>query len=219
VTAANGDRAPDRMLVAVRASAPVAAMPPKNGATMFPIPSATSSELGSCLVSVTPSATTADSSDSIAPSMAIANAAGSSSRIRPYPSGVVPHGSAGVGNMDGMPATSTPPTMVWNRVPIVATSRAGNSRAIRATPAVTPAIAISGAGTLRVTRGNTTSSPNVTAAIASSLMCAVPRACQNAASLAKKCSGSGPVARPNASLICSAAITVAMPVVKPVVTG
>ena len=39
-----------------------------------------SSAFGSCLVSVMPSATTADSSDSIAPSMAIANAAGSSSR-------------------------------------------------------------------------------------------------------------------------------------------
>ena len=53
VTDANGERAPERMLVAVRASAPVAAMPPKNGATMLPTPSATSSELGSCLVSVT----------------------------------------------------------------------------------------------------------------------------------------------------------------------
>ena len=71
------------MLVAVRASAPVAAMPPKNGATMLPMPSATSSEFGSCFVSVMPSAMTADSSDSIAPSIAIANAAGSSSRIRP----------------------------------------------------------------------------------------------------------------------------------------
>ena len=47
IAAANGERAPARMLVAVRASAPVAAMPPKNGATMLPTPSATSSELGS----------------------------------------------------------------------------------------------------------------------------------------------------------------------------
>ena len=51
VTAANGERAPARMFVAVRASAPVAAMPPKNGATMLPMPSATSSAFGSCLVS------------------------------------------------------------------------------------------------------------------------------------------------------------------------
>lgn len=68
------------MLVAVRAIAPVAAMPPKNGATRFPTPCATSSASGSCLVPIMPSATTAQSSDSIAPSMAIAAALGMSAR-------------------------------------------------------------------------------------------------------------------------------------------
>ena len=37
-TAATGERAPARMLVAVRAIAPVAAMPPKKGATRLPTP-------------------------------------------------------------------------------------------------------------------------------------------------------------------------------------
>ena len=69
--AAIGERAPERMLVAVRAIAPVAGMPPKNGVTMLPTPSASSSASGSCRVRAMPSATTADSSDSMAPSMAM----------------------------------------------------------------------------------------------------------------------------------------------------
>jgi hypothetical protein len=80
-TDAIGDRAPARMLVAVRASAPVAAMPPKNGHTRFAMPSPISSEFGSCSVPLMPSATTADISDSIAPRIAIANADGRRSRI------------------------------------------------------------------------------------------------------------------------------------------
>ncbi len=74
--AARGERAPERTLVAVRASAPVAAMPPKKGATMLPAPWATSSASGSCEPPVMPSATTAESSDSMAPSMAMAKAEG-----------------------------------------------------------------------------------------------------------------------------------------------
>ena len=77
-----GERAPLRMLVAVRAMAPVAAKPPKKGATMLPMPCATSSPSGSCLVPAMPSETTADRSDSIAPSIAIVNAEGSSARTR-----------------------------------------------------------------------------------------------------------------------------------------
>ena len=81
-TAASGERAPARTLAAVRASAPVAAKPPRNGATMLPMPCATSSASESCLWPVMPSATTAESSDSIAPSMAMAKAAGASARMR-----------------------------------------------------------------------------------------------------------------------------------------
>ena len=43
---ATGVRAPERMLVAVRAMAPVAGIPPKSGETMLAIPCATSSTLG-----------------------------------------------------------------------------------------------------------------------------------------------------------------------------
>ena len=72
--AAIGERAPERTLVAVRAMAPVAGMPPKNGVTMLPMPSASSSASGSCRVPAIPSAITADSSDSMPPSMATAKA-------------------------------------------------------------------------------------------------------------------------------------------------
>ena len=47
-TAATGERPPARTLVAVRAMAPVAAMPPKNGATTLPTPWPSSSASGSC---------------------------------------------------------------------------------------------------------------------------------------------------------------------------
>ena len=78
-TPAIGALPPLRMLVAVRAIAPVAAMPPNSGETMLAIPCPTSSWLASCFVPAMPSATTADSSDSIAPSIAIVKAEGSSS--------------------------------------------------------------------------------------------------------------------------------------------
>ena len=116
--AANGERAPERMLVAVRAMAPVAAMPPKNAVAMLPIPSASSSASGSCRVPAMPSATTADSSDSIAPSIAIANAPESSSRSTPsdstsgWPSGPgMCQGSSGSGGSGGTPSTTRPPTV------------------------------------------------------------------------------------------------------------
>src|SRR2546425_1011211 len=59
-TAASGERAPARMLVAVRARAPVAAMPPKNGAAMLARPWPTSSASGSWRLPVLPSAMTAE---------------------------------------------------------------------------------------------------------------------------------------------------------------
>jgi hypothetical protein len=58
---ATGDRAPARMLVAVRAMAPVAGIPPNSGETMFAIPCAASSTFELCRSPVIPSATTADS--------------------------------------------------------------------------------------------------------------------------------------------------------------
>src|SRR2546430_258113 len=100
-TAASGERAPARMLVAVRARAPVAAMPPKNGAAMLARPWPTSSASGSWRFPVIPSAMTAERSDSIAPSIAIANAAGSSFSTSRNVSGVSPHGRRGSGDDRG----------------------------------------------------------------------------------------------------------------------
>ena len=68
------------MLVAVRAIAPVAGRPPNSALPKFAIPWAISSVFESCRSPIIPSATTAHSSDSIAPSMAIARAGVSRSR-------------------------------------------------------------------------------------------------------------------------------------------
>src|SRR2546428_2944598 len=76
-----GDAAPFLILVAVRAIAPVAGMPPKRGVTILAIPCPMSSRLLLCLLPDMPSATTADNKDSIPPSMAITNAGGSNSFI------------------------------------------------------------------------------------------------------------------------------------------
>ncbi len=65
---------PLRMFVAVRAMAPVAAKPPNSGATMLAIPWPISSWFELWRVPAMPSATTADRSDSIAPSNAMVNA-------------------------------------------------------------------------------------------------------------------------------------------------
>ena len=84
-----------------------------------------------------PSATTAESRDSIAPSIAIANAGGrrarTSSNERPgaeAPGPGIDQGQANAGSWRGMPATVPPsvPT-AWKRLPIVATSKPGTLRA------------------------------------------------------------------------------------------
>ena len=113
------------MFVAVRASAPVAAMPPKNGATMLPIPRPTSSAFGSCFLPVIASAMTAESSDSMAPSMAMASAGENKSLALPSVIPPEPHGSIGIGGTCGIPATSRPLTTLWKRDPMVATWKPG----------------------------------------------------------------------------------------------
>ena len=71
---ATGELPPWRIFVAVRAIAPVDAIPPNNGANILANPCPNNSVLDSCLVPLIPSATTADNKDSIAPSMAIVKA-------------------------------------------------------------------------------------------------------------------------------------------------
>ena len=66
------------MFVIVRAIAPVAGMPPKNGTTTFATPCAMSSVFELCLSPITPSATIADNRLSMAPNIAIVNAEGKS---------------------------------------------------------------------------------------------------------------------------------------------
>ena len=166
-TAAIGERAPERTLAAVRASAPVAAMPPKNGTTMLPTPWAISSTSGSCLWPVMPSATTADSSDSMAPSIAMAKAEGArarmSSRLRPMGSpfaarqvpGQDGRGAAG----GGCPASQAPAVFVGEAgVDGRETEVRGSSAPPRTRPRPPPTARSSGAGQRRLTRGQTTSS-------------------------------------------------------------
>lgn len=78
---ATGHRPPDRTLVAVRASAPVAGKPPKSAEAMLAAPCATSSQLERCRLPIMPSATTADSSNSTPAKKAMVKALGNSSRV------------------------------------------------------------------------------------------------------------------------------------------
>src|ERR1700722_8284246 len=105
---ATGVLAPERMLVAVRAMAPVAGSPPNKGDRMLAIPWATSSTFELCLSPLMRSETTADIKDSIAPSIAIVMAGEIRGRIRSRRN----CGILRVGNRDGIPQ---------NRVQIVAT--------------------------------------------------------------------------------------------------
>ena len=111
-----GDRAPARMLVAVRAMAPVAGSPPKIGETTLAMPCATSSTLGLCLSPLMRSETTADSSDSRAPSSATVK------RRRQQAEHEVRDGTAGRCS-DGRPLGMPP-----KRLPIVSTSRPATRR-------------------------------------------------------------------------------------------
>ncbi len=78
MTPDNGEAAPFLILVAVLAMAPVAGIPPNSEVAILAIPWPTSSLLLLCLVLAILSATTADSKDSIPPSIAITQAAGNS---------------------------------------------------------------------------------------------------------------------------------------------
>ena len=73
---ATGVRPPLLIFAIVRAIAPVAGIPPKKGTTTLAIPLPINSVLELCLSPITPSATIAESNDSIAPNIAMVNAAG-----------------------------------------------------------------------------------------------------------------------------------------------
>ena len=112
---ATGVSAPERMLVAVRAMAPVAGRPPTSGDTMLAMPCANSSTLELCRCPVMRSATTADISDSIAPSMATVSVGDSSVSIR---------SARNLGKWISGRPLGIPP----NRDPIVSTLQSGQRR-------------------------------------------------------------------------------------------
>ena len=105
---ATGVRAPERMFVAVRAIAPVAGKPPNSGETMLAMPCAISSTFGLCRSPPMRSATTADISDSIAPSIATVSAGEANAE------------SDAAWNC-GMTSGGKPIGMPPNRLPIVST--------------------------------------------------------------------------------------------------
>jgi hypothetical protein len=217
----SGDRAPARMFVAVRASAPVAAIPPKNGATMLPIAEPTSSALGSCFVPVMPSAMTAERSDSIAPSIAIANAAGKSSRTSAKERVPAPRG--GRRRRDGRDARDL--DAVDHRVEAGAdrgdVEGSGRERCEQARARRRRADRDERRGTRFVRRAGIAEEqrerrrpPRRDLGTARG-----PRALHSAATFSTYGSGIFATERPKTSLIWSVAMTVAMPVVNPVVTG
>src|ERR1700676_204459 len=106
-----GPRAPARTLVAVRAMVPVTHMPPNSADPILAKPCATNSQLERCLRPVMPSATTADSKDSIAPSNANAMASGRTACALANEN----NGHAGEGNCRGMPPKRVPMVSTGSR--------------------------------------------------------------------------------------------------------
>ena len=118
---ATGPCAPERTFVAVRAIVPVTQNPPNRDEPRFATPCATNSQFDLWRRPVMPSATTAESSDSIAPSRVKAIAAGSTATIRASEIS----GRAGSGRDEGIPP---------NRVPMVSTGRSIRVLATATTP-------------------------------------------------------------------------------------
>ena len=126
-----GVRPPFLILAAVLAIAPVAGIPPKTAEPILPTPCAISSILELCLSPTIPSATTHDNRDSIAASIAIVKASGTTSLN--ILSDIL--GNAGVGILDD----------ISYRSPIVLTfkSRHLTSAAVTTTAISEPGILLS----------------------------------------------------------------------------
>ncbi len=135
---ATGVRPPFFTFVAVRAIAPVAGIPPKSAEAMFATPCPTSSTFDLWRLPIMPSATTAESSDSIAASSATVTAGGKSSRSAPGAS------TGGIAAAGVRPAT---------RRSASRSSRPGD--AADAAAALAATMATIGAGIFRETRGHT----------------------------------------------------------------
>ena len=140
---ATGVRPPLFTLAVVRAIAPVAGIPPNRIEPMLATPWATSSQSALWRLPVMPSATTAESRDSIAASIAIVRAEGINSRAIDRLNG----GRCGVGSVLGIPP---------NLLPIVSTPCTSNSATMHEA-AITATII---PGTRGATRRKTTIRPS-----------------------------------------------------------
>jgi hypothetical protein len=163
--------------------APVAGMPPKNGPIMLPTPCASSSASGSWRVRAMPSATTAERSDSMAPSMATAKAPGRMARrvASENSSGTPPgpgcsQGRRGRGGSCGMPGITWPPTTVLKRVAMVASETPGTSAPMASASRAATGRAMMGPGIRLLKRGQRRSRAKVVAPTTSSQGEKVPRA-------------------------------------------
>ena len=201
VMPATGVRPPFLTFVAVRAIAPVAGIPPNSGDAMFATPCATSSMLERCRPPIMPSDTTAERSDSTAPSRAIVNAgpmsAGSCASVMA--------GSAGRGSA----ALMTP-----NRVPIVSTGRCSSC-----TRAVVTMRATNGLGMRRLNRGQATMMARVSTETDTAQGFIVARCPPKARHFSTNSGGTVPIRSPRKSLTSPEKMIRAMPLVNPMVTG
>ncbi len=199
---ATGVRPPFLTLVAVRAMAPVAGMPPNSGEAMLATPCATSSMLERCRPPIIPSATTADSSDSIAAEQRDGEGRADQLRdLRQRDDAVV----AGVRE---------------RRVdrPETAADRLDRQVEQRTTAVVTIS-ATNGPGMRWLTRGQKTMIASASRADATADGLTVDDAGANAPHLARNSAGTAPMRRPRRSLTWLEKMITAMPLVKPVTTG
>ena len=197
-----GPCAPARTFVTVRAMVPVTVIPPNRPEATLATPWATSSQLERWRRPVMLSATTADSSDSIAPNSANASASGSIVTRKSSET----CGSDGSGKVRGMPP---------NLEPIVST---GNCSSTAAPDANTTAISMPGQWGRHRRTAAITAMLKADSAMAAKL--AVGNAAPSTSSFGSSSPGSLPASvRPSRSWIWLARMVTAIPAVNPTVTG
>ena len=201
VMPATGVRPPFFTLVAVRAIAPVAGIPPNRGDAMLATPWATSSMLERWRPPIIPSATTAESSDSTAPSRAMVNAA-------PMSPGICRKVTAG---RDGAGSTAL---ITPNRLAMVSTGKCPSC-----TAAVVAMSATNGLGMRWLTRGHRTMMATVTPATPTAQGLSEAKCAANVRQRITNSAGTGPIFSPRKSFTSPDRMIRAIPLVKPMVTG
>ena len=195
---------------------PVAGMPPKNGETKFAMPCAISSWFGSCRSSIMPSATRAQSSDSIAPSRAMVMVGATRWRAASQDSS----GSVKAGRPVGIPPKREPIVSTGrfrNAVTAVASTSAMIVPGRRVTSSSRPLVAASRRAPL--TRLPKRGQAMITASEArptDTVMMSVVGSASTMARLArKKSAGIFSIFSPKKSFSCDSAMSTAMPLVNP----